>query len=255
MHKNEIDSTRYNTDKAAVLISSCDRYNDLWKPFFTLFFKYWPDCPYPVYLSTNHQIYDHPRVITIPVGDDIDWSEGFRSSLQQIPYKYVIIMMEDFFPIKSADTSGIEKLLSYMEKKRAGCLRLFPCPGPDLPCPDNDKVGEISKGSAYRLSLQAAIWDKEILMGLLCNGESAWELEMKGTERTNRLDMPFLSVIGNSPLPYYCTAVVKGKWVEGALQLCKEENIEVDLKARKKQTVIDRFRYSKFVGRLMSLGR
>ena len=144
-------------NKVAVLISSCDNYQDLWEPFFTLFFRYWHDCPYPVYLSTNHFIYDHPRVKTIGVGDDTDWSSSFRCALEQIPYPYVIVMIEDFLPTKSVDTVKIDRLITYMENKGAGCLRLYPCPGPDLPCSDNPLVGEISKGADYRLSLQAAI--------------------------------------------------------------------------------------------------
>ena len=253
MNKPKNDNTQYETVKAAILISSCDKYYDLWEPFFSLFFKYWPDCPYQVYLSTNHKIYDNPRVNIIRMGEDADWTTGFRFSLDQIPYKYVIVMMEDFLPIQSVDTHRIEKLISFMENKGAGCLRLYPCPGPDLPCSDNQDVGEISKGSAYRLSLQAAVWDKKILLELLRDGESAWELEIKGTERTNELEAPFLSVRENSPIPYYCTAVVKGKWVKGAVQLCKKEGIEVDLRARPEQTMIDRFRCSKCVGRLMNL--
>ena len=37
----------------AVVVSSCDAYSDAWKPFFKLFFKYWSDCPFPIYLVTN----------------------------------------------------------------------------------------------------------------------------------------------------------------------------------------------------------
>ena len=37
----------------SILVVSCDRYRDLWTPFFTLFQRYWPDCDMPVYLGTN----------------------------------------------------------------------------------------------------------------------------------------------------------------------------------------------------------
>ncbi len=73
----------------AVLVTSCDKYQDLWEPFFTLFFRYWQDCPYPVYLGTNHLKYDHERVKTIAVGDETDWSSDFRSMLEQIPQRSI----------------------------------------------------------------------------------------------------------------------------------------------------------------------
>ena len=242
-------------NNVAVLISSCDSCNDLWEPFFTLFFRYWPDCPYPVYLSTNHRNYEHPRVTTIKVGDDTDWSTGFRCALEQIQHPYLIVMMEDFLPIKTVNATMIERLVCYMEKKKAGYLRLFPCPGPDLPCDDNQEVGEISKGADYRLSLQAAVWDKQTLLGLLREGESAWELELNGTKRTNDLDVPFLSVIGDSPIPYFCTGVVKGKWVKEAVKLCETEGIEVDLTMRSIQTPVDRLLRSAMMGRLIEFIR
>lgn len=242
-------------NKTAVLISSCDNYQDLWEPFFTLFFRYWPDCPYPVYLGTNHLIYDHPRVKTIGVGDDTDWSSSFRCTLEQIPCPYVIVMIEDFLPTKSVDTAKIDRLITYMEAKGAGCLRLFPCPGPDLLCLDNPEVGGISKGADYRLSLQAAIWNKQTLLELLREGESAWELELNGTKRTNDLDVPFLCVTGDSPIPYFCTGVVKGKWVREAVELCEKEGIEVDLTVRSVQTPVDRFLRSEIISKLIGVIR
>jgi len=235
--------------KVAVLVTSCDKYRDLWEPFFTLFFKYWGDCPYPVYLGTNHLKYDNERVKTIAVGDDTDWSSGFRGMLEEIPHPYVIVLIEDYLLTQPVDTARIDRLVSYMEDKGAGCLRLYPCPGPDLPCPDNPEVGEISKGADYRLSLQAAIWNRQTLLELLREGESAWELEINGTERTNDLDVPFLCVIGDSPIPYFCTGVVKGKWVKEAVKLCETEGIEVDLTARSVQTPVDRLLRSAMVGR------
>jgi hypothetical protein len=233
----------------AVLVSSCDKYHDLWEPFFTLFFRYWPDSPYKVYLLSNHRRYHDARVETIAVGDDRDWSSGFGSALRQIPNSYVIVMMEDYLLAKPVDTDKIIALAAYMEQRKAGCLRLFPCPGPNVPCADNPEVGEILKGSDYRLSLQAAIWDKDVLLSLLKEGESPWQLELHGTKRTNALDVPFLCVKENSsntyPIPYFCTAVLRGKWLPGAVRLCKKEGIKIDLSVRPQQGFYDRFRRSR----------
>lgn len=192
---------------------------------------------------------------TIAIGDETDWSSDFRSMLEQIPQPYMIVLIEDYLLTQHIDTTVIEGLITYMEDREAGCLRLYPCPGPDRPCPDNPLVGEISKGADYRLSLQAAVWDKQTLLELLRDGESAWELELNGTKRTNDLDAPFLGVIGDSPIPYFCTGVVKGKWVKEAVKLCETEGIEVDLTARSIQTPIDRLLRSARVGRSIEFAR
>lgn len=230
----------------AVLVVSCDKYKDLWKPFFTLFFRYWHNCPYPVYLGSNHLTYADSRIKAITVGDDRDWSSGFRKMLEQIPHPYVILLLEDYLLKQQVDSDRIQSLAAYMKFKKAGVLRLFPCPGPDIPCADNTEVGEIRNGAEYRLSLQAAIWDKQVLLSLLREGESPWQLEVLGSKRTNELNVPFLSVKRNNshdyPIPYFCTAVVKGKWISDAVELCKKEGINIDLAVRPLQTWYDRLK-------------
>jgi hypothetical protein len=32
-------------DRIAIPVVSCDKYSDLWQPFFALFDRFWPDCP------------------------------------------------------------------------------------------------------------------------------------------------------------------------------------------------------------------
>ncbi len=224
------------TDSVAVVISSCDRYSDLWKPFFTLLFRYWPDCPWPLYLQSNHQTFDDTRVTTIAVGDDSDWSTGFARFLDQVPHRYVVVLMEDYLltkPVRTAELSALARTAGSLD---AACLRLFPCPGPDRPLSDHPGLGEIAVGAAYRLSLQAALWDKAALAALLVPGESAWELELKGSGRADRVARPFLSVerspTADYALPYFCTGVEKGRWLRPALRLCRREGIAIDLARR-----------------------
>jgi hypothetical protein len=230
----------------AVLIVSCDKYQDLWQPFFTLFFKYWPECPYPVYLLSNYSVFPDPRVKMITVGEDKDWSSGLATALQQILQPYVILLLEDYLLTRPVDTAKIQALATYIRQKKAGYLRLFPCPGPDAPCADNPDMGEILRGSPYRLSTQAAIWDRQVLSGLLREGETPGELEVFGSRRTDTLDVPFLSVKRDDsniyPISYFCTAVVRGKWVPAAVRLCRNEGIQVDLGIRPLETRHDRLR-------------
>ena len=220
----------------AVLVSSCDNYRDVWSAFFTLFFRYWPDCPLPVYLVSNFESYPDLRVKTILVGKDKSWSSSFASGLRKIREPLVIFMMEDYLLDRRADTERILRLAKYMKSKGAACLRLFPVPGPDHPCGDNPEVGEILKGTDYRLSTQAAIWKRKTLLQLLRWGETPWELELLGSRRTDALEAPFLSIRrdlpAGPPLSYFCTAVVAGRWRADAVRLCEREGIRVDLNVR-----------------------
>lgn len=224
----------------AMLISSCDTYSDLWKPYFTFFFRYWQDCPFPIYLVANDLQYEDERVITIRLGSDHGWACNTRKALEQVQFPYVLYTHEDFFLNRRVHSTRILQLIGYMESRGAGYLRLYPSPGPDEICADNPEVGEIKKGSEYRTSLQAAIWNREVMLSLLVDGENAWQMERDGSLRSNGLDVPFLSVrrdavtgkIKDPPLSYFCTAVYKGLWMRKAVEFCANEGVPIDLTRR-----------------------
>jgi hypothetical protein len=234
----ETATARRRPPEVAVLVASCDAYSDLWTPFFTLFRRYWPDCPYPVYLGSNSQEYPEPSVRSILVGPDVDWSTGFGAMLERVEEPYVLVLLEDYLLSAPVDTARIERLVGYMQRRGAACMRLMPVPGPPASLPDFPDAGELSRGTAYRLSLQAAVWRREDLLSLVRPGESPWQLELEGTKRTEGLSAPFLSVVRDSrrPLPYVCTAVVKGAWIREAVRLCRREGIAVDLTRRERES-------------------
>lgn len=220
-------------NKCSVVVSSFDGYEDLWEPFFTLFFRYWPDCPYPVYLVTNYKIYNHDRVTTIAVGEHKGWASNIRIVLEKIPTPYVICSHEDYFIEKPVDTAYIDSLVEYMEHHKVAHIRLYPAPLPDAYFPNNLGLGLISKGAGARTSLQAGIWDKKILNELLVDGETNWQMESEGSKRSNSIDMPFLSVRKPALIYHERSAVAAGKWMYYAIRLCKREGIKVDLRKRR----------------------
>jgi hypothetical protein len=228
----------------SVLVTSCDRYRDLWPPFFTLFFRYWPDCPYSVYLGANEQTYADPRVEAVLVGPDRDWARGVRTMLDRMPTRWVVVLLEDYLLNRPADGGRIASLATVARERDAACLRLAPIPGASSELPDLAGVGELPPGTPYRVSLQAAVWDRNVLSGLVREGESPWRLEIDGSRRSDALDRPFLSVTqaSTSPLPYFATGVVRGRWLREAVELCRAEGIEPDLNARPLESSWQRLR-------------
>ncbi len=224
-------------EQVAILVSSFDGYKDAWEPFFTLFDRYWPDCPFPIYLISNNARYENGRVVNLALGDDMGWANNMIAALREIPAPYIIYLQEDYFLIRPVDTQRIMDLIAYMDEKQAGYLRLYPAPGPDRDCPDNPDVGEISEGAPYRVSMQAAVWRKDVLQRLLVKDEDGWDMEFYGSERSCELEEKFLSVkrkgsvarIIDPPFPYLCTAIIRGTWIREAVDLCRAEGIELDM--------------------------
>jgi hypothetical protein len=147
-----------------------------------------------------------------------------------------VLLQEDFLIDRSVQTERVAALIGYAEARQAACLRLMPIPDPDDRCENQPLVGMIRKGAAYRVSLQAAWWRKEILGAILRGGESPWQFEPLGSQRSNELATPFLSLRKgvNYPLDYFTTAVVRGYWERGAVAFCRREKIPVDLRRRRK---------------------
>src|SRR4051812_43328145 len=117
-----------DSNNCAIVVPSCDAYEDAWLPFFSFFFKYWPDCPFPVYLITDSKIYPDNRVKTLALGKDYGWADNMKISLDKIPEEYFIYFLEDVFITKKVDTSRILRFLELAKKENVSCLRLFPEP-------------------------------------------------------------------------------------------------------------------------------
>src|SRR5690348_12286619 len=118
--------------RCSVLVISCDRYRDLWAPFFHQFHKYWPDCPFPVYLGANSASYHDPCVHMLQSGADESWSKNLKFFLSRIPTRYVLVLLEDFFLDGPVSNSSLLGQLQTLELLGGTVLRVAPNPPPDL---------------------------------------------------------------------------------------------------------------------------
>lgn len=218
----------------AVLVVSCDRYDDLWKPFFNCFFKYWPDCPFKVYLGTNHRVLADARVTTISIGDDRSYSENLLAMLEHIPARWVIFWVDDRFVAGPVQTAAVLRLAHRAQELGAACLKLIP-EHPLGYAATPDGIGAIPKGTFYRVSLTITLWQKECLAKLLVPGESAWQLEKKGARRSADLGEPFFGLARGSrrqpPIPHVHT-LVKGRIIRASLPFLTGEGLLQDLRQR-----------------------
>lgn len=228
-------------DKMSILVCSCDKYADIWTPMFKMFFKFWSDCPYKVYLMTNHKKCENERVISLNIGDDISWSLGFRKALQMIEEEYVFVIMEDYILKKSVDYKDFEDLIDYMKAENAVCVRTMPSLYADEPGYGMFKqirIGEVKRNDPYRISLQAGMWNRNYLISIIDDKDSAWEFEHMGSKRSRYDHSKILCTIDkeNIIFDYYCTGVIQGYWVQEAIDLCEANGVYVDLNRRPVET-------------------
>jgi hypothetical protein len=223
------DVNRSSIVDCTVLVSSCDRYADLWDPYFYLLRLHWPDCPFPVALITESKHSPIPDVRPLCLGNGLDWSTLLLNALNSVDTPYVLLTLEDFFLRRSVDTAGVMSLYHEMRRKSLRMLRLIPRPGPTNVM-DNVEYGGIAVDAPFKVSTQAAFWHTETLRQLLVPGETAWQFEINGSLRSAEFE-GFVAV-WKEVLPYHHHVIERGKWFPWDYWKFSRMNIGVDPSAR-----------------------
>ena len=241
MIKLESRNNEIKKSDLAVLVVSCDKYSDMWGPFFQLFWRFWPDCTFKVYLLCNNLRIYLPKVNMLLIGDDISWSDNLKKALQLIREEYVLLFIDDLFLLSPVQAERLEKVFSWIIVNRPNCVRMncyadnYPVPNkPDKPY--NDFLGIVSKGMDYRVSTVLTVWKREYLMNLLGEGENAWEFEICGTERANFSD-GYYSTYENHFHVVNC--VIRGKWRPSAICKLNDIGIKINKEGRLCMTTIE----------------
>lgn len=210
-----------------ILVNTSDSFEDCWNPFFTLFARYWPDCPYPIVLNTETKDFGFPGLnITasrVAAGEPrrLTWSQCLARCLDSIETPYVFYLQEDYFleaPVKAAQ---FESLLAEMRAGYADVIRIMECggSGPWYPT-DNPMLWAVDRQAKYRIALQAALWLRDVLRSHIRDHESPWQLEAFGSARASRRQGEKVLCVnrdqfhgpGKEIFPYTPTGVVSGRW-------------------------------------------
>ena len=161
------------------------------------------------------------------------WSSNLIYALENIDTKYVCFMLEDFFLRSPVDQSKFLYCLRFAEINNSDMIRLIS--KPTLYTKDLKRdllISKLSTKGPYRVSCQASLWKRDTLLSLLVAGESAWEFEINGTERSRNINLNFYST-KKSVLTYYHHVVERGIWFPWDAWYFKRMNISCDFSSRK----------------------
>jgi hypothetical protein len=225
-----------NSSELVILVSSFDRYAVCWQPFWHGLEKYWPGHPKTLFISNT---LDAPSGFTLRVGPDRGWAGNLLYALDQIDAEFILYSQEDYWIQTPVDPQLITDYLGLLQAGRADYVRLYPAPPPDFAFPGDERLGIISPGSAYRTSLQMAMWRKSTLRKLLDLTDSPWQFEVKGSRRSENLGERFLCVTKRKyGIDYVFTAIVNGCWSKLAYEYAEKENIFINYDALQKKPLL-----------------
>lgn len=240
-------------EKCTIIVMSCDAYSDVWGPFAQCWTKFWPNCPFEIYLISEKKEFIHPMIKNMLTGERMNWGRMMHFVFENIETPYLLYLQEDYLLRSAVDESMIINMMSIFEEEGAAYLRLLPWPGPDEPHPKYDKVGVLNPDSKYRTSLQAAIWRKEVLEQLVDINDDG-RFESWSIQRAMSINRLFLCLYrngidddinhdGDYPLNYFATSVFQGKWLKEAVRLYKSLGIRIDTSHRGVMNRIDFLEY------------
>ena len=186
-----------------LVVSSCDKYEDAWYPYFELVKKFWPEHPTKIFLVTETKDYSHQDLdITVcKFGKNVTWSERLYKTLEEIETKYIIFSLEDFFLLDYVKQDKIEKCIEWMEADSdiAEC-RLHSCEHQSLVESEEYAPFRIAgSDTPFRLDTQVALWNREALMSFIDLSESPWQFESDGTKRIKNTNKKFLWLYSEEP--------------------------------------------------------
>jgi hypothetical protein len=229
----------------AILVNSSDGFRDCWYPFFHLLETHWPKCRFPLYLNVEEATYEHPSLKVrclnhprLPSGENVPWSDRLIDSLQAIPERYVMYMQEDYFLDAPVRDDLVEDCLRIVAEEGVGCVHLtgFGSRG-GTKTAERPYLVDVPRISHYRMSTQAAIWDRDVLLSCVRRRETVWETEILGTMRAwsryaaiRTIDRQRLE--GLPIMSYTGTGIIRGKWHPEMVPLFAKHEIPMDFERR-----------------------
>lgn len=223
-------SQRKTTDmqnKFAIVILSCDKYKDLWRPFITQLKKYFPENNLKTYLISNEVPCTDPYVTSILTNEDQDWSSSFIRGLDKIPESNLLILLEDLLISSPVDSTYLESVIEFFHANNCNHIKFWSeLPGDKIT--SNQNIMEMKNGAPYRATV-CGLWNKSTLIKLLIPGENPWNFEIMGSYRSSYFNNFFTLT---TPLFKCENLVEKGHWVPSSFNWALKEGIQLNLKAR-----------------------
>ena len=172
----------YN-NRLTILIHSCHKFSDLWAAHIKLLNKNWPNRNFRTIILTDApEDIEFENVEIISAGVGLEITDRIRHILPLIETEYVLVTLDDYFPIYPLHTQKIERLIDIMDYKGYDYIRLFPEPKCKLSPTDDQDIFTYTLDGEYRVNLYSGIWRKSLIEKTLSpKSLTAWEYEVSLT--------------------------------------------------------------------------
>ena len=149
----------------ALLISTYDDSEDLWRPLEQTYLRYWHDINFPIYLTTNYKVFTSDLFESLTIGDELSWSDNLIKSLNKIKQNYVLLTFDDLFLTSQVDNLLLLSLVDRAIQEDFNYVQFYRSisKGRRL---DNLIFKKLNK-TKYKNSTIWSLWKKEVLLNFL----------------------------------------------------------------------------------------
>lgn len=242
-------------NRLAIFVDSFDGMSDVWKYYFQIINKYWPECKLHRYLVTNELSFETKNLEVIKTGEDKNWFTMTYKALSQVKEKYIFFMIEDDYMSEPADEEKLTEIIDYMEEKDIFFYR-FTCP---INFPQDKGFLEVYGDVVYPISVQPAIWRveklKEYLLDIQSKGcKSPWDFERYFIDLYKDCDkdqiIPGIRY-DSRHLFGFKNGIIQGKWDPRIVKFYAKRGVYIDTKQRGtmpfKKVILDQIKRNKLI--------
>lgn len=173
--------------KLTLMIQTCAGFSDLWAPHFHLLKESWPDCPVRTILVTDSPTNRSFSDVEIrSTGSGMHMPARLAAVLPEIRTEYILLTLDDYFPIHSISTERLSRLVEVMDAEKLDYLRLFSDPGSFRKL-RHTGLYAIDLRENYAVNLYPGIWRRDFLAQTLSVETDIWTYEVSLTHTARRL--------------------------------------------------------------------
>ena len=212
-------------DKLTLIISSCDKFSDIWEVQVELLNRNWSDRNMKTLMVTDKSTSkSYKNVKIFSAGEKMEFSKRLKASLSAVTTEYVLIILDDYFITQKINSHKIKSLVRVMDEEELDYLRIYSRPKTVIRNFNEYKnLYEIDTEKNYAVNLYPGLWRVSFLKETFKVPMSAWEYEVSLSKIAKELNANCVMTRGGE-FPFL-NGIVKGKFFRKANRYLKVHNL------------------------------
>ena len=171
-----------------LMIQTCGKFSDLWEAHMAFLESSWPDHPEAVLVTDEPTDAVFPGVAVFAAGAGLHMPGRLAAVLPRIQSDYILLTLDDYFPIYPISTEKITRLVEIMASRQLDYIRLFPDPPAFRKYPGERGLYQIDLAVDYAVNLYPGIWRRSFLEKTLPGPQDIWAYEVSLTHTARALN-------------------------------------------------------------------